>query len=48
VGPGVDWDIANFVHKKGESLREFIQHFGSKRNILPKVDNKSIIMFFKK
>jgi hypothetical protein len=36
------------VQKKGESLREFIQHFYTKRNIILGVDNKSIIMFFKK
>jgi hypothetical protein len=33
---------------KGESLREFIQCFCNKRNVIPKVDDKSIIMFFKK
>jgi hypothetical protein len=36
------------VHKEGESLQEFIQHFYNKRNVIPKVDDKSIIMFFKK
>jgi hypothetical protein len=36
------------VQKKGESLREFIQHFYTKRNIILGVDDKSIIMFFKK
>jgi hypothetical protein len=36
------------VWKKGESLWEFIQCFCNKRNILPEVDDKSIIMFFKK
>jgi hypothetical protein len=36
------------VQKKGESLREFIQRFCNKRNIIPEVDEKSIIMFFKK
>jgi hypothetical protein len=44
----VKWDLANVVQKKGESLREFIQHFCNKRNIIPEVDYKSIIMFFKK
>jgi hypothetical protein len=34
--------------KKGESHREFIQRFYNKRNIIPEVDNKSIVMFFKK
>jgi hypothetical protein len=34
--------------KKGESLWEFIQHFCNKRNIIPEVDDKSIVMFFKK
>jgi hypothetical protein len=33
---------------KGESLREFIQCFCNKRNVIPEVDDKSIIMFFKK
>jgi hypothetical protein len=36
------------MQKEGESLWEFIQHFWNKTNIIPKVDNKSIIMFFKK
>jgi hypothetical protein len=36
------------IQKKGESLREFIQHFCNKGNIIPEVDDKSIIMFFKK
>jgi hypothetical protein len=46
--PGVDWDLVSIVQKKGESLREFIQHFCNKRNIIPEVDDKSIIMFLKK
>jgi hypothetical protein len=46
--PGVDWDLVSVVQKKGESLREFIQHFYNKRNIISEVDDKSIIMFFKK
>jgi hypothetical protein len=45
--PGVDWDLASVIQKKGESLRKFIQRFCNKRNIIPKVDNKSIVMFFK-
>jgi hypothetical protein len=45
---GVDWDLASVVQKMGESLREFIQHFCNKRNITPEVDDKCIIMFFKK
>jgi hypothetical protein len=32
----------------GESLREFIQCFCNKRNIILEVDDKSIVMFFKK
>jgi hypothetical protein len=36
------------VQKKEESLREFIQRFYNNRNIIPEVDDKSIIMFFKK
>jgi hypothetical protein len=48
VRPGVDWDLANMVQKKGESLWEFIQHFCNKSNIIPQVDDKPIIMFFKK
>jgi hypothetical protein len=35
------------VHKNGESLREFIQRFCNKRNIISEADEKSIIMFFK-
>jgi hypothetical protein len=45
---GVDWDLASVVQKKGESLWEFIQCFCNKRNIILEVDDKSIIMFFKK
>jgi hypothetical protein len=40
--------LANIVQKKGESLQKFIQHFCNKRNIIPEVDNMSIIMFLKK
>jgi hypothetical protein len=40
--------LANVVQKKGESLREFIKRFCNKRNLIPEVDDKSIIMFFKK
>jgi hypothetical protein len=36
------------VQKKGEFLWEFIQRFCNKRNIISEVDDKSIIMFFKK
>jgi hypothetical protein len=36
------------VQKKGESLREFIQCFCNKRNVIPEVDDKSIFKFFKK
>jgi hypothetical protein len=36
------------VQKNGESLCEFIQYFYNKRNTIPEVDDKSIIMFFKK
>jgi hypothetical protein len=46
--PGVDWNLASVIHKKGESLREFIQRFYNKRNNIPEVDNKSIVIFFKK
>jgi hypothetical protein len=45
---GVKWDLANVVQKKGESHREFIQRFCNKRNLILEVDDKSIIMFFKK
>jgi hypothetical protein len=45
---GVDGDLASIVQKKGESLREFIQRFCNKRNIIQEVDDKSIIMFLKK
>jgi hypothetical protein len=33
---------------EGESLREFIQRFFNKRNVITKVDDKSIIVFFNK
>jgi hypothetical protein len=46
--PGVDWDLASMMQKKGESLHEFIQCFCNKRNTILEVDDKSIIMFFKK
>jgi hypothetical protein len=36
------------VQKEGESLREFIQCFYNKRNVITEDDDKSIIMFFKK
>jgi hypothetical protein len=36
------------MHKEGESLWEFIQCFYNKRNMIPEVDDKSIIMFIKK
>jgi hypothetical protein len=36
------------IQKKGESRREFIQCFCNKRNIILEVNEKSIIMFFKK
>jgi hypothetical protein len=36
------------IQKKGESHQEFIQCFCNKRNIILEVDEKSIIMFFKK
>jgi hypothetical protein len=45
---GVDWDLPSVIQKKGESLQEFIQQFYNKRNIIPEVDDKSIVMFFKK
>jgi hypothetical protein len=46
--PRVDWDLASIVHKKGESLWEFIQRFCNKRNIISEVDDESIVVFFKK
>jgi hypothetical protein len=45
---GFELDLASVIQKKGESLREFIQRFYNKRNIIQEVDDKSIIMFFKK
>jgi hypothetical protein len=45
---GVNSDLASVVQKKGESLKEYIQHFCNKRNVIPEVDDKSIMMFFKK
>jgi hypothetical protein len=45
---GVDWDLASIIQKKGESLWEFIQWVCNKRNIFLEVDDKSIVMFFKK
>jgi hypothetical protein len=36
--PGVDWDLGNIIQKKGESLRDYIQCFCNKRNVIPEVD----------
>jgi hypothetical protein len=46
--PGVDWDLASIFQKKEESLREYIQRFCNKRNVISEVDDKLIVMFFKK
>jgi hypothetical protein len=46
--PGVDWDLASVVQKKEKSLWEYIQHFCNKSNVIPEVNDKSIMMFFKK
>jgi hypothetical protein len=46
--PRVNWDLASVIQKKGESHREFIQHFCNKRNIILEVDDKSIVIFFRK
>jgi hypothetical protein len=45
---GIEWNLASIVKKNGGSIREFIQCFYNKRNIIPEVDDKSIIIFFKK
>jgi hypothetical protein len=45
---GVDSVLASIVKNKGESLQEYIQRFCNKWNIIPEVDNMSIMMFFKK
>jgi hypothetical protein len=44
----VDMDLDNVIQKKGKSLWEFIHRFYNKRNIIPEVDDKSIVMFYKK
>jgi hypothetical protein len=36
------------VLKEGESLWKFIHHLCNKRNVIPEVNDKTIIMFFKK
>jgi hypothetical protein len=41
-------DLANNMYKEGESLQEFIQHFYNEMNVIPEVDDKPIIMFYKK
>jgi hypothetical protein len=43
-----DWDLASIVQKKGESLWKYIQDFYNKRNVMLEVDDKLIVMFFKK
>jgi hypothetical protein len=45
---GSTHDLVSVVQKKGESFQKFIQRFCNKRNIITEVDDKSIIMFFKK
>jgi hypothetical protein len=40
--------LASIMQKKNESLREFIQRLYNKRNVISEVDDKSIIMFFRK
>jgi hypothetical protein len=45
---GVNWHPASIIQKNGESLWEFIQCFCNMRNIIPEVNDKCIIMFFKK
>jgi hypothetical protein len=46
--PGVNWDLVSVVQKKGESLWEYIQCIWNKRNVILEVDDKLIVMFFKK
>jgi hypothetical protein len=46
--PRVGRDLASVVQKKGESLREYIQRFCNKSNVIPEVDDNSIVMVFKK
>jgi hypothetical protein len=43
-----DWDLASIVQKKGESLWKYIQDFYNKKNVMLEVDDKLIVMFFKK
>jgi hypothetical protein len=43
-----DWDLASIVQKKGESLWKYIKDFYNKRNVMLEVDDKLIVMFFKK
>jgi hypothetical protein len=45
---GVDWDLASIIQKIGESLWEYIHRFCNKRNVIPEVDDKLIMMFLKK
>jgi hypothetical protein len=40
--------MSNNMQKEGESLWEFIYCLCNNRNVIPEVDDKSIIMFFKK
>jgi hypothetical protein len=40
--------MTSIMQKKRGSLRESIQPFCKKRNVIPEVDNKFIILFFKK
>jgi hypothetical protein len=46
--PRVDWDLASIVQKKVESLREYIQRFCNKMNIVLEADDKLIMLFFQK
>jgi hypothetical protein len=45
---GSQLGLGSVIQKKLESFWEFIQWFYNKRNVIPEVDNKSIVMFFKK
>ena len=45
---GIEWDLAGVVQKEGESLWEYIHRFCNKRNVIPEVEDKSIVMFFKR
>jgi len=45
--PSSEWDLNRIKQREGESLREYIQRFCHKRNSIPDIEERAIIMYFK-